>query len=245
MAKGNYVHIERFMVDDLGLSGNELITYAIIHGFSQDGETWFTGSAAYIASWCGCKKQAALANLSKLVEKGLIEKREHIVNGVKLCDYRAVATGTENVYPVRKSYRGGTEIVPGGGTETVPHTIEDTIEETIGGERAKSAKPKETKHRHGEYRNVLLTDSELSKLKAEYPDWAERIDRLSEYIESKGARYKSHYATIRAWARKDAASAPQQQAPKRKLFDADEQRRKDEAQLERLRELKRKGLAIG
>lgn len=62
---------------------------------------------------------------------------------------------------------------------------------------------KQVKHKHGEYTNVLLTDEELEKLKAEYPDWAERIERLSSYVASTGKRYKSHYATIRNWARKD------------------------------------------
>ena len=67
-----------------------------------------------------------------------------------------------------------------------------------------SEKKKPVKHKYGEYDNVLLTDAELDKLKAEYPDWEERIDRLSAYIASKGAKYKSHYATIRNWARKDS-----------------------------------------
>lgn len=59
------------------------------------------------------------------------------------------------------------------------------------------------KHKYGEYKNVLLTDEELEKLKAEYPDWEERIERLSSYVASTGKSYKSHYATIRNWARKD------------------------------------------
>lgn len=63
------------------------------------------------------------------------------------------------------------------------------------------AKPQ--KHKHGEYNNVLLTDDEYQKLKNEYPDIEERIERLSEYIASTGKKYKSHYATIRAWARKE------------------------------------------
>lgn len=63
--------------------------------------------------------------------------------------------------------------------------------------------PKPSKHKHGEYNNVLLTDDELDKLKTEYPDWADRIERLSSYVASTGKRYKSHYATIRNWARKD------------------------------------------
>ena len=64
-------------------------------------------------------------------------------------------------------------------------------------------KKKPTKHKYGEYENVLLTDEELEKLKAEYPDWQERIERLSSYVASTGKAYKSHYATIRNWARKD------------------------------------------
>ena len=66
-----------------------------------------------------------------------------------------------------------------------------------------SKKPKSAKHKYGEYNNVLLTDEELNKLKAEFSDWEDRIERLSEYIEQKGNKYKSHYVTIKVWARKD------------------------------------------
>ena len=69
------------------------------------------------------------------------------------------------------------------------------------GENAHALKP--TKHKHGEYNNVLLTDDEFAKLKAEIPNAEEYIERLSGYIASKGAKYKSHYATVRAWYRKD------------------------------------------
>ena len=63
--------------------------------------------------------------------------------------------------------------------------------------------PKKTKHKYGEYKNVLLTDEELQKLKTEYSDYQERIDRLSCYVASTGKSYKNHYATIRNWARRD------------------------------------------
>lgn len=71
---------------------------------------------------------------------------------------------------------------------------------------AKADKP--VKHKYGEYANVLLTDEELGKLKEAYPDWPERIERLSGYIASTGKRYKSHYATIRNWAKKDGEAQP-------------------------------------
>lgn len=63
----------------------------------------------------------------------------------------------------------------------------------------------EKKGTYGRYRNVKLTDTDLSKLKAEFPaDWQERIDRLSTYMDSSGKSYKNHLATIRTWARRDA-----------------------------------------
>ena len=79
----------------------------------------------------------------------------------------------------------------------------------------KSAKP--TRHKYGEYNNVLLSDEDMEKLKSEFPaDYQERIERLSCYIASTGKGYKNHLATIRNWARKDVQQKPQQQrtAPK-------------------------------
>ena len=61
------------------------------------------------------------------------------------------------------------------------------------------------KHKYGEFDNVLLTDAELDKLKARLADWAERIERLSQYLKNKPKKhYESHYATILTWAAKDA-----------------------------------------
>lgn len=62
---------------------------------------------------------------------------------------------------------------------------------------------KPTRHKYGMYKNVLLSDADMEKLKSEFPDYEQRIERLSEYIASTGKSYKNHLATIRAWARKD------------------------------------------
>lgn len=69
-------------------------------------------------------------------------------------------------------------------------------------------KTKPVKHKYGEYNNVLLTDEELQKLKTEYSDYEKRIENLSAYVASTGKKYKSHYATIRNWARKDKEQKP-------------------------------------
>ena len=68
---------------------------------------------------------------------------------------------------------------------------------------------KPIRHKYGLYENVLLTDEDYQKLIEEFPhDYSDRIERLSEYIASTGKKYKSHLATIRAWARKDTTKRP-------------------------------------
>ena len=71
------------------------------------------------------------------------------------------------------------------------------------GEKKTKKKNKKPKHRYGEYNNVLLTDEEYRNLQADFPDYEEWIQRCSEYVASTGRSYKSHYATIRKWIRKE------------------------------------------
>lgn len=61
------------------------------------------------------------------------------------------------------------------------------------------ASVKASKHKYGEYQNVLLKDEELQKLKDEYLNWEELIKYLDEYIEMKGYKAKSHYLCIKKW----------------------------------------------
>lgn len=58
---------------------------------------------------------------------------------------------------------------------------------------------KASKHKYGEYKNVLLKDEELQKLKKDFENWKELITYLDEYIEMKGYKAKSHYLAIRKW----------------------------------------------
>lgn len=85
------------------------------------------------------------------------------------------------------------------------HNLENRPQLNNKESNTKESKTKrDIRHKHGEYQNVLLTDSDLAKLKEEFPrDWQERIERLSSYMASTGKSYKSHLATIRNWARRD------------------------------------------
>ena len=231
-----YYTVQGWMRSELNLTGNALAVYAIIYGFSQDGVSEYAGSSRYLCEWVGCSKKTILTILADLTEKGYLVKKKVTNNGVTFCNYVAARSpqnnqpggGEEITPPGKKLHRGGEEITPGvvknlhrGGEEITPHNTRDNtryIIKEIDKEDAPAApaapapsgedEKKPAKHKYGEYKNVLLTDEELAKLQREYPaDWPGRIERLSEYIASTGKRYKSHYATIRAWANRDQKAA--------------------------------------
>lgn len=113
----NYIDIQGWMVTRLGLKGNELLVYAIIYSFSQDGEQKYQGSAGWIASWLSSSRQTVYNVLRSLEEKGLIEKTERIENGVKFCDYRAKNFTGE----VKNFDRGGVKIFDRGSQKILHH----------------------------------------------------------------------------------------------------------------------------
>ena len=77
---GNFITIQGWMRTELNLSGNELIVYAIIYGFSQNKNGAFTGSLRYLADWVGCSKRTVMRTLNGLVEKKFITKTETVLN---------------------------------------------------------------------------------------------------------------------------------------------------------------------
>lgn len=89
----NFIAIQGWMRTRLNLKGNELLIYALIYGFSQDGHSRFTGSRKYIAEWCGCSLDTVDRSLSSLVGKGFLAKYPHTdQNGSRVVDYAAILT---------------------------------------------------------------------------------------------------------------------------------------------------------
>lgn len=73
--KSRYVTVQGWMVDDLGLTGNKLLAYAIIYGFSQDGESKCYASLSYFKKWLGLThNRDVIKILNELVESGLVKK---------------------------------------------------------------------------------------------------------------------------------------------------------------------------
>lgn len=83
----NYINIQGWMSTKLKLSGNELIIFALIYGFSQVENHSYHGSLQYICDWTNISKQSCISNLKKLVDKKFILKNEKEINGIKFCEY--------------------------------------------------------------------------------------------------------------------------------------------------------------
>lgn len=105
----NYYQIQGWMINRLGLKGVSLSVFAIIYGFTQDGDTEFKGSLQYICDFCGgVSKPTVIKALKELVDKKYLIRREEVINNVQFNRYKA------NL-PLLKIFNGGSkEILTGG-----------------------------------------------------------------------------------------------------------------------------------
>lgn len=106
MKDKNYIVIQGWMINNLKLKGNDLIIYAIIYGFSQDGLTKFTGSLNYLEKASGVSRNTVKNSIKKLIDLKLIKKEEEYVNNIKFCKY-------SHIEPVGQNLTGGAKIDEG------------------------------------------------------------------------------------------------------------------------------------
>ena len=118
----NYYQVSGWMINQLGLSGRELHAYAIIYGFTQDGETEFNGSINYIAEWLGSSRKTAITVLKSLVDKGLLTKTQIETPDGKRNYYTTInSTPNENTGVVQKLHQGSVKTTPGGSVKITPN----------------------------------------------------------------------------------------------------------------------------
>lgn len=108
LRENDYIAILSPFVTKLGLSGNKLIIFSLIHGFCRDGEQEFKGSINYISEWTNTSRNTVISILKELVDLGLLEKRDYVVNGVKFCAYKV---GSQVFAPPVQNYDEGSEII--------------------------------------------------------------------------------------------------------------------------------------
>ncbi len=76
-------------------------------------------------------------------------------------------------------------------------------------EKSNNESVKRRSKAYGKYQNVFLSDSELALLQQTVPTYQEYIERLSEYMYSKGKHYADHASTIQKWYLEDDPTPPE------------------------------------
>ena len=76
MKKFDYIVIQAPMISELGLKGNSLLLFAMIHGFSKDGKNRFRASLDEMAEWLITSKGAVSSTLKALEKAGYITKHD-------------------------------------------------------------------------------------------------------------------------------------------------------------------------
>ena len=85
----NFFQINGWMTNELKLKGVSLMLYAIIFGFTQDGETQFEGSRQYLCDFTGVSKPTVDKALNELIESNLIIKISETKNSITFNKYKA------------------------------------------------------------------------------------------------------------------------------------------------------------
>lgn len=226
----NHITVPGFAIVELQLSGNELLCYSLIYGFTQDGETEFYGSLNYVASALNITKQNAKKVIDRLVVRGLLEKKEIYFSGCKFCHYVAkrksntvaeIATGD-----CRNNNGGVAEIATGGMAETATYNIEhntkhNIIDNTADGGLfpaepvpAEPVKEQELKQRGTTEPLCLFVNSKFNRYEdfaacfATKPEFANvdiayYYNAVADWSAQKGKKMKDWIATARNFMRSD------------------------------------------
>lgn len=220
----NYINVPGFAIVELGLSGNELLCYSLIYGFTQDKETEFRGSLNYVSSALNVTKQNAKKIIDRLIERGLIEKREIFFSGVKFCHYVAKRYGVADSATGRNQNGNGgvAEIATGGIAETATHidskdNSKHKIEDNADGvlfpsepvfETVTITRPRRTSEQlclfeNSKYANYEAFAAEFKTPEFEQVDIVYYYHAVADWSAQKGKKMKDWIATARNFIRGD------------------------------------------
>ena len=189
----NYYQISGWMLNRLQLKGAELQVFAIIYGFSQDGESKFTGSINYLCDWVGVSRPTIIKALKELTDKEFIIKEAVTVNGVTFNHYKVNLPYVANFTGSKDSLLGGskdplhynntidnnTNISSKDDILDTRHTPNPQKPKTSSGKLFSSAKPK-TRKTSIQKTNDFISACQREALKKEFPK--DVLDVLDDYF---------------------------------------------------------------
>ena len=195
--RGIWIPKEIWLSKDL--STNEKVLLAEIDSLGGSSDGCFA-SNQYFADFFDLSKDRISRLVSGLKNKGYITVELIYKEGTCEVDKRII-----KLNPYSYFYQGVQNHQGGIGENTKDITNNYNINNN--NKTSKKKTTKEPRHKYGEFKNVLLSDKDLEKLKAEYgEDLVEKyIKKMDEWIELNGRRYKNYYLALRQWMNKEVS----------------------------------------
>ena len=157
-------------------------------------------SNQYFADFLDLSKDRTSKLISGLKNKGYITVELSYKEGSYEVDKRIIKANPSSYFCL-----GGSTHLEGGGENNDYITNNYNINNN--NKTSKKKTTKEARHKYGEFKNVLLSDKDLEKLKTEYgEELVEKyIKKMDEWIELNGRRYKNYYLALRQWMNKEVS----------------------------------------
>lgn len=83
----DYIVIQEPMISALGLSGVSLLVFAVIHGFTKDGEQHYRAFPEDLMKWTGASERSIKGVLKDLLERGFINRSKVVYRGKSTFEY--------------------------------------------------------------------------------------------------------------------------------------------------------------
>ena len=181
------------------LSANEKILLAEIDSLGGLSDGCFA-SNQYLAEFFGLSKDRISKLISGLKNKGYITVELVYKEGTCEVDKRIIKLNPYSYFQL-----GGQNHLGGIGENNDYITNNYNINNN--NKTSKKKTTKEPRHKYGEFKNILLSDKDLEKLKAEYSEELveKYIKKMDEWLELNGRRYKNYYLALRQWMNKEVS----------------------------------------
>ena len=181
------------------LSANEKILLAEIDSLGGLSDGCFA-SNQYLAEFFGLSKDRISKLISGLKNKGYITVELVYKEGTCEVDKRIIKLNPYSYFQL-----GGQDHLGGIGENNDYITNNYNINNNNKASKKKTTK--EPRHKYGEFKNVLLSDKDLEKLKAECSEELveKYIKKMDEGLERNGKHYKNYQLALRQWMNKEVS----------------------------------------
>lgn len=200
--KKGYGLVYQNVMRDKSITPEAKVIYAYLACFAGSNEKCYP-SIQLILTELNMSKTRFYKHMALLIDKGIVLKQQE-----KQGNRFFRNTYIINSFPsFEDTYIGDTQIED---TQNLT-TNNNSIKINSINNNSKKNIAFEKKHKYGEYNNVLLKDSELEKLNADYgeEETKEAIRYLDEYIEMSGKKYNNHNLVLRKWVFDAVKKQPQ------------------------------------